>query len=155
MLILEILLSVVMVFDCVILVGLVLMQLPKKEAGAGLAFGGAATDALFGAGSGNFLTKATKYTAGVFFVLAIVLSIMQNYRVHEKGSHFLQNIKQQGEQPANTAPSPPPATTPAAQPTNTASTNNLLLVPPLENTTNAAPTSTAPSHAVPTNAPQK
>ena len=57
------LLTVVMVLDCVLLILLVLIQLPKKEAGAGLAFGGAATDALFGAGSGNVLTKATKYAA--------------------------------------------------------------------------------------------
>ena len=40
-----IMLSVVMVVDCLVLVLLVLMQLPKKEAGAGLAFGGAARDA--------------------------------------------------------------------------------------------------------------
>jgi preprotein translocase subunit SecG len=147
----EILLSVVMVFDCVVLVGLVLMQLPKKEAGAGLAFGGAATDALFGAGSGNFLTKATKYTAGVFFVLAIVLSIMQNYRVHRNGSQFLQQIKQQSEQPAA-----PAATTPAAQPANTANTNSLLMTP-LENTTsNAAPANAVPSNAAPASqTPQK
>ena len=140
-----------MVFDCVVLVGLVLMQLPKKEAGAGLAFGGAATDALFGAGSGNFLTKATKYTAGVFFVLAIVLSIMQNYRVHRNGSQFLQQIKQQSEQPAA-----PAATTPAAQPANTANTNSLLMTP-LENTTsNAAPANAVPSNAAPASqTPQK
>ena len=41
------LLTFVMVLDCLILVLLVLIQLPKKDAGAGLAFGGAATDALF------------------------------------------------------------------------------------------------------------
>ncbi len=51
------LLTVVMVLDCLVLIFLVLIQLPKKEAGAGLAFGGAATDALFGAGSGNVLTQ--------------------------------------------------------------------------------------------------
>ena len=142
-----------MVFDCVILVGLVLMQLPKKEAGAGLAFGGAATDALFGAGSGNFLTKATKYTAGIFFVLAIVLSILQSARAHRPGSQFLQKIKEQSEQQAMPAPPPPTTTTPAAQPANT----NLLLAPQLENTTNkAAPANTAPANAAPTNpAPQK
>ena len=39
-----IILSVIMVLDCTILVLMVLMQLPKKEAGAGLAFGGAATE---------------------------------------------------------------------------------------------------------------
>src|SRR5215469_3103891 len=127
-------LTAFMIIDCIVLCFLVLMQLPKKEAGAGLAFGGAATDALFGAGSGNFLTKATKYTAGVFFVLAIILSIIQNYRVHRPGSQFLQQIKQQNEQPAISAPPPPATTTPAAQPTNTANPN-LLLTPPLENAT--------------------
>ena len=34
------LLTVVMVLDCLLLIFLVLIQLPKKEAGAGLAFGG-------------------------------------------------------------------------------------------------------------------
>src|SRR5579864_9046696 len=105
MLILEILLSVIMVFNCVILVGLVLMQLPKKEAGAGLAFGGAATDALFGAGSGNFLTKATKYTAGIFLVLAVVLSLIQSYRAHHGSANFLQQMKEQSR-PTITAPPP-------------------------------------------------
>ena len=70
------LLTVVLVIDCLFLVLLVLVQLPKKEAGMGQAFGGAATDALFGAGSGNVLTKVTKWCAGIFFGLAIVLTIM-------------------------------------------------------------------------------
>jgi preprotein translocase subunit SecG len=73
------LLTVVMVLDCLVLMFLVLIQLPKKEAGAGLAFGGQATDALFGAGSGNVLTKITKYAAATFFSLAVVLSLMQSY----------------------------------------------------------------------------
>src|SRR5271170_2163949 len=67
-------LTVLMFLDCVILVLLVLLQLPKKEAGAGMAFGGGATDALFGAGSGNVLTKITKYAAGIFFGLAILMA---------------------------------------------------------------------------------
>jgi len=69
-------LTVVLVLDCILLVLLVLLQLPKKEAGAGLAFGGAATDALFGAGSGNVLTRITKYVAAVFFVLALLLAVV-------------------------------------------------------------------------------
>src|ERR1700677_4450938 len=69
-------LTILMVLDCIILVLLVLVQLPKKEAGAGIAFGGAATDALFGAGSGNVLTKITKYVAGIFFTLAIIMAVM-------------------------------------------------------------------------------
>src|SRR3978361_1903570 len=121
-----ILLSVVMVLDCTVLVFLVLMQLPKKEAGAGLAFGGAATDALFGAGSGNFLTKATKYTAGAFFVLAILLSLLQSYRAHQPGSDFLQRVK--AAQSQQTVIGAPPAATPppAAQPAPSTPASNIL-----------------------------
>ena len=141
-----ILLSVVMVIDCTILVFLVLMQLPKKEAGAGLAFGGAATDALFGAGSGNFLTKATKYTAGIFFALAIALSLLQGYRAHQPGSDFLQRVTAApSETPAIVAP---PAATPppTAQPAASAPTTNVpLLMQPVEsNAPSAVPGATPP-----------
>src|SRR5436305_6583647 len=71
-------LTVVLVLNCMLLMLLVLIQLPKKEAGAGLAFGGGATDALFGAGSGNALTKLTKYAAGTFLVLSVVLGVMNS-----------------------------------------------------------------------------
>src|SRR3954467_10357062 len=122
-----IVLSVLMVIDCTILVFLVLMQLPKKEAGAGLAFGGAATDALFGAGSGNFLTKATKYTAGIFFALAIILSMLQSWRAHQPGSDFLQRVKAaQNEQTTISAP-PPQSAPPTAQPAPSAPPTNILL----------------------------
>ena len=73
-------LTAVLVIDCLFLVLLVLVQLPKKDAGAGMAFGGGATDALFGAGSGNVLTKVTKWCAGIFFALAIVLTVMGTYK---------------------------------------------------------------------------
>jgi len=55
-----------LLLDAVLLILLVLIQLPKKEAGAGVAFGGGATDALFGAGSGNALTNITKYVVVAF-----------------------------------------------------------------------------------------
>lgn len=70
------LLTFLLVLDCLVLILLVLIQLPKKEAGMGQAFGGGATDALFGAGSGTALTKMTKYTAGAFFVLTLLISIL-------------------------------------------------------------------------------
>src|SRR5882724_13569 len=108
-----ILLSVVMVIDCTILVFLVLVQLPKKEAGAGIAFGGAATDALFGAGSGNVLTKVTKWATAIFFALAIVLAIFQN-RAHHKSS-VLTNLPSSTESATPVAAAPAPApTVPAA-----------------------------------------
>src|SRR5579862_2839470 len=102
-------LTVFMVIDCIVLCFLVLMQLPKKEAGAGLAFGGAATDALFGAGSGNFLTKATKYCAGIFFALAIVLSMLQTAKAHQPGSNFLKRVQEQQNAGPSLIPQPAPA----------------------------------------------
>src|SRR5881628_1499648 len=77
-----ILLSIILVVNTAFLMLLILIQLPKKEAGAGVAFGGGATDALFGAGSGTALTKITKYSAGAFLGLSLVLSVM---RAHNAG----------------------------------------------------------------------
>jgi preprotein translocase subunit SecG len=68
--------TAVLVLDCLLLILLILIQLPKKEAGAGMAFGGGATEALFGAGSGNALTKITKYVAGIFFVLSLGITLL-------------------------------------------------------------------------------
>src|SRR5262247_2542581 len=110
------LLTFVMVLDCLILVLLVLIQLPKKEAGAGLAFGGAATDALFGAGSGNVLTKVTKYATGGFFGLALSLSLLQSHLHSSPTREFERQTEEATKQAAGTVPSPSAAgtTTPAA-----------------------------------------
>src|SRR5213593_2519622 len=94
------LLTFIMVVDCAILVALVLIQLPKKDTGGGLAFGGGATDALFGAGSGTVLTKITKYAATTFFILAVVLSIMQSGYHRRTVTDFELKLKQQGKLPA-------------------------------------------------------
>lgn len=129
-------LTVVMVLICLFLILLVLMQLPKKDAGAGLAFGGAATDALFGSGSGNFLTKATKYSAVGFFCLAILLSVLQNHYSTRNSSEFLEQLKQPQNQPATPPPTPTPqAAAPAAAAVPAA---NLILTVPAA-TSNAAP----------------
>ena len=84
-------LTVVLVLDCLILILLILIQLPKKEAGMGQAFGGGATDALFGAGSGTALTKLTKYTAGIFFVLTLLISALHGHQARSRGGD-LRNI---------------------------------------------------------------
>src|SRR5271165_3343858 len=142
------LLTFVMVLDCLVLVLLVLIQLPKKEAGAGLAFGGAASDALFGAGSGNVLTKVTKYAATIFFVMALVLSIMQS-RFHDRTSAFQKRLDQPLTVPPGTTALGTPAKTPAPGATPLAplasSSNALTSVPQAESTnapaaaTNAVP----------------
>src|SRR6187549_718687 len=80
-----------LVVDCLLLILLVLIQLPKKEAGLGQAFGGGATDALFGAGSGTALTKLTKYTAGIFFVMTLLISMLHGHQARAR-SGDLRNI---------------------------------------------------------------
>jgi preprotein translocase subunit SecG len=124
-------LTALLILACLFLILLVLMQLPKKEAGAGLAFGGAATDALFGAGSGNFLTKATKYSAIAFFVLAILISVLQNHYSRSNVSEFEQQLKQQQNQPILPATPPAPQTTaPATIPATNAALTNFTLTTP-------------------------
>jgi preprotein translocase subunit SecG len=128
-----------LVINCALLILLILIQLPKKDAGAGMAFGGAAADALFGAGSGNVLTKVTKYSTVVFFALALILGYLQN-RVHNQGSvlEFEKQVQQkQMQRPVST---PQPVTPPVSQ-TAAAPTNDLLSLP-LSAPTNApeAPT---------------
>src|ERR1043166_4532866 len=80
------LLTFLLILDCLVLILLVLIQLPQKEAGMGQAVGGAATDALFGAGSGTALTKMTKYTAGIFFILTLFISVLHGHAARAKNS---------------------------------------------------------------------
>ena len=65
---LETLVVVVHVVIAVALVGLVLIQ-QGKGADAGAAFGGGASQTVFGSqGSGSFLTRMTTFMAVIFFV---------------------------------------------------------------------------------------
>ena len=121
-----------LVINCALLILLILIQLPKKDAGAGMAFGGAAADALFGAGSGNVLTKVTKYATIIFFGLALV---------HKQGGALeFEKQVQQKQQMQTPISAPQPVTPPVSQPA-AAPTNNLLSLP-LSAPTNApaAPT---------------
>jgi preprotein translocase subunit SecG len=127
-------LTALLFLDCVILVMLVLLQLPKKEAGAGMAFGGGATDALFGAGSGNVLTKITKYAAGIFFGLALIMAMISSHRSKGGADAMLEELSKHTSAPI-TAPSTAPASAP----------NNALLQTPL--ITNLPSPQTAPAPA--------
>lgn len=111
------LLTAVLVLDCLVLIFLVLIQLPKKEAGAGMAFGAGATDALFGAGSGNALTKITKWSAGILFALAILISILNSHKRRQATTIEIPKELPGVIQPAApTAPATPAAVTPAPAP---------------------------------------
>lgn len=129
---LTVLFTILLILDCLILGLLIMIQLPKKEAGVGVAFGGGATDALFGAGSGTALTKLTKYTAIAFFVLVLLLSVF-NSASTSSSSAFRQQLQKAGP----TAPAHVPA--PAANPA--ASSN--VLTPPLTITNNSVPATKA------------
>jgi len=134
--------TVLLVLNSVVLILLVLIQLPKKDAGAGMAFGGGAADALFGAGSGNALTKITKYATIIFFVLALFLGRLED-QLHNRNSAsaFEKQVLQKQRQ----MPIAPPSSLPAASQPATATTTNLLSVP--LTTPGNAPTT------VPTNPP--
>lgn len=137
-------LTFIMVVNCLVLILLVLIQLPKKEAGAGLAFGAGTTDALFGAGSGNALTKLTRYAAGLFMVLCLGLSVLQ-MRAHQSGSR---RLEQQLEKKALATPAPanPGLTVTAAASnaiTTALSTNKAVTVPPVEKAPAPAPAAPA------------
>lgn len=136
------LLTVVLVLDCLFLLLLILIQLPKKEAGLGQAFGSSTTDALFGAGSGNALTKMTKYAAVIFFVLTFLLAIMnaQQSKTKRGGGGLRGAVEkaskaaaaQQAASPASAAAAsnqPAPAVVPALKLTNTAAAVSNAVVP--------------------------
>ena len=114
------LLTFLLILDCLVLMLLVLFQLPKKEAGMGQAFGGGATDALFGAGSGNALTKMTKYAVGFFFVLTLLISVLFGKQARSGGGD-LRNILTDADKLSLIAPTT--KTNAAAAP----GTNSLLL----------------------------
>src|SRR5882724_8833472 len=132
-------LTVFLILDCLFLGLLILIQLPKKEAGVGVAFGGGAADALFGAGSGTALSNLTKYTAAAFFVLVFSLSVMNN---HARRSGITELQKQLSKLPAvaDTVPQAP-APAPSNASTNSAAVTNLLK----QTMTNPAPAATPPA----------
>jgi preprotein translocase subunit SecG len=77
---LETLVVVVHVVIAIALVGLVLIQ-QGKGADAGAAFGGGASQTVFGSqGSGSFLTRLTTSLAIVFFVTSFSLAVFAKQR---------------------------------------------------------------------------
>ena len=128
-------LTVLLIINCILLVLLVLVQLPKKDAGVGMAFGGGAADALFGAGSGNVLTKITKWGTGIFFALSLILGLMEVKLNRENTKEFENSLQKSQAQAAQPAAATAATAHPAAEATTTNSPALLLLSP-----TSSAPT---------------
>lgn len=132
-------LTFVMVAACLFLILLVLVQLPKKDAGAGMAFGAGTADALFGAGSGNLLTKITGWTAGILLALALLLSKLEGSGHADNSAASFAKMVDQKQQQAPVASQVAPTPTPQPKPQSTQPGNGLLSMPM------QAPASNAPA----------
>lgn len=74
------LLWIIYILDCLLLIGIILLQ-PGEGADLAAAFGGASSQTAFGArGSATFLQKLTTGLAVLFMVLSILLVIVTNSR---------------------------------------------------------------------------
>jgi preprotein translocase subunit SecG len=94
----ETLVVVVHVVIAVALVGLVLIQ-QGKGADAGAAFGGGASQTVFGSqGSGSFLTRATTLLAIVFFVTSFSLALFAKQRAEVAGEAGIPQVQQPAAQ---------------------------------------------------------
>jgi preprotein translocase subunit SecG len=72
------LLDIVHIFVCVFLMLVVLLQ-QGKGGGMGAAFGGGATQQVFGGrGAGNILTRATAVCAGIFMLTSVSLAYVSS-----------------------------------------------------------------------------
>jgi protein translocase SecG subunit len=139
---LVIIFTFLLVINCAVLVLLILVQLPKKDAGAGLAFGGGAADALFGAGSGNALTKITKWATVAFILISIILGSLEVKLNVGNQSEFEQGVEQQQQMQTS-----PRMQNPATAPSSSSATPPASSSPamPLLSSTNAPPPAAFPA----------
>lgn len=124
-------LLVVQILSSLAIISLVLLQ-QGKGADMGSAFGSGSAGSLFGAtGAANFLSRATKWAAVVFFISTIGLAYVANRGNKGQDTGIMSNFTQ-------TAPAPAPAG--SAIPG---------LVPAIPNSGSAVPGAAVPAAAVP------
>lgn len=134
-------LTFVLILVSLFLILVVLMQ-KSKDGGIGAALGGGAAEAAFGAETANVLTRATKYSAIIFFVLAFTLYLG---RIYERKRASVG----EGALPTIAVPAAAPATTGANAPAP-GTTAPAVSVPPATKTdATTAPASTTPPAANP------
>ena len=124
------LLLVVQILSSLTIISLVLLQ-QGKGADMGSAFGSGSAGSLFGAtGAANFMSRATKWAAVVFFISTIGLAYVTNRGTKGQDTGIMQNFSQ-------TAPVAPAAGS---------------AVPGVPNSAPAATGAAVPGNAVPMNA---
>ena len=109
-------LLVVQIISSLSIISLVLLQ-QGKGADMGSAFGSGSAGSLFGAtGAANFLSRATKWAAVVFFISTIGLAYVSNRGVKGQDTGVMSNFTQSAPapQPAGSAVPAAPGSMPAA-----------------------------------------
>lgn len=103
-------LSIIHIIICFLLIMIVLLQ-TGRGADIGAAFGGGASQTLFGsAGPSGFLTKITTGVAIIFMITSISLAYVSSHRT---GSSVIKEA-----QPKKTIPAPPPVPVEKGTPIN-------------------------------------
>jgi len=104
--------TVLHIMACTFLILVILIQ-PGKSGGLGALGGGGAQQVFGGSGAGNFLTKTTWVTAGIFFFTSISLAYLSSSTDESMRKHS-QALQKQHEQNAPLAPTAPAKSAPPA-----------------------------------------
>jgi preprotein translocase subunit SecG len=142
------LLSLFFVFNCLVLIIVVLLQSGKAADLAG-AFGGAGSQTAFGPrGAATILSQATTWCAVMFMVCAMAMVLRTDKAVEQGGGSVLQNVSKPG--PKKT-PATAPATPAAPQPVAPATTKQ----PDTQQPATQQPVQQAPAASQPASTPPK
>lgn len=104
-----------LVLVCLLMILVILMQRSKQE-GIGAAFGAGMTESVFGADTGNVLSKTTVWCAVLFFGITLALSAISANK-HRTGTS---SLTQAAEEASKAMAPPAAATTNAPAPTTNA-----------------------------------
>jgi preprotein translocase subunit SecG len=142
------LLSLFFVFNCLVLIIVVLLQSGKAADLAG-AFGGAGSQTAFGPrGAATILSQATTWCAVMFMVCAMAMVLRTDKAVEQGGGSVLQNVSKPAPKKA---PATPPATPVAPQPVAPATTKQ----PDAQQPATQQPAPQAPATSQPASTPPK
>jgi preprotein translocase subunit SecG len=136
------LLSMFFVFNCLVLIIVVLLQSGKAADLAG-AFGGAGSQTAFGPrGAATILSQATTWCAVMFMVCAMAMVLRTDKALEQGGDSVLQNV-------AKPAPKKAPATTPATPAAPQPNTQAPSQQPATQQPVQQAPAASQPASAPP------
>jgi preprotein translocase subunit SecG len=105
--------TILHIMACAFLILVILIQ-PGKSGGLGALGGGGAQQVFGGSGAGNFLTKTTWATAGIFFFTSISLAYLSSSSDESMRKHSAALQKQRDQNaPLSTSTAPSKSAKPA------------------------------------------